>query len=119
MSSADTKINNSAIRFRPLDIATLAYIATELMIILIFMLGRQVWFYFLLFYLAAAGVVILIVIFDPAVSGLFWRALRLIYPLFLFSLFYEAVGAQIFLIFDLNRKFFIYGEIRTGLNIRI
>ena len=100
MSSADTKQNNSGIRFRPLDIATLAYIATELIIILIFMLGKQGWFYFLLFYITAAGIVILIVVFDPTVSGLFWRTLRLIYPLFLFTFFYEAVGGQIFLIFD-------------------
>lgn len=100
MSSADTKTGDPAIRFRPLDIATLAYIATELILLLVFMLGRQGWFYLLLFYLAAAAVVILMVMFDPAVSGLFWRTLRLIYPLFLFTFFNEAVGAQTFLIFD-------------------
>ena len=100
MPSADTKTDDPVIRFRPLDIATLAYIATELIIILTLMLGKQGWFYFLLFYITAAGIVILIVVFDPAVSGLFWRALRLIYPLFLFTFFYEAVGPQVFLIFD-------------------
>lgn len=94
------RINNLTIRFRPLDIATLAYIATELMIILTFMVGRPGWFYLLLFYLAAAGIVILIVMLDLAVSGLFWRALRLVYPLFLFAFFHEAVGPQIFLVFD-------------------
>ena len=84
MSSADTKLDNLAIRFRPLDIATLAYIASELLIILIFMVGRPGWSYLLLFYLAAAGIVILIVMFDMAVLGPFWKALRLLYPLFLF-----------------------------------
>jgi membrane-associated phospholipid phosphatase len=38
--------------------------------------------------------------FDPTESGLFWKALRLIYPLFFFTFFYEAVGPQVFLIFD-------------------
>ena len=100
MSSVDMRINNSAIRFRPLDIATLAYIAIEFAIVLIFMVGRPGWAYLLLFYLVAAGIVILIVMFDLTVSGLFWRALRLVYPLFLFPFLYEAVGPQIFLVFD-------------------
>ncbi len=100
MSSAETRINNPAIRFRPLDIATLAFIASELIIILIYMIGRPGWSYLLLFFLAAAGIVVLIGIFDLAVSGPFWKALRLLYPLFLFAFFSEAVGPQIFLVFD-------------------
>lgn len=100
MSSADVRINNPAIRFRPMDIATLAYIAIEFAIVLILMTGRPGWIYLLLFYVVAAGIVILIVMFDLAASGLFWKALRLVYPLFLFPFLYEAVGPQIFLIFD-------------------
>jgi membrane-associated phospholipid phosphatase len=100
LSSEDTGVNKPVIRFRPLDIATLAYIAIEFVIVLIFMTGRPGWAYFLLFYLVAAGIVILIVLFDMAASGLFWKALRLVYPLFLFAFLYEAVGPQVFLIFD-------------------
>lgn len=100
MSSADTRKNNPAVRFRPLDIATLVYIAAEFIIVLTFMIGRPGWLYLLLFYLAAAGIVILIAMFDLAVSGPFWRALRSVYPLFLLAFFSEAVGRQIFLVFD-------------------
>ncbi len=98
--SAETKINNPAIRFRPLDIATLAYISIELMIVLTFMVGRPGWFYLFLFYIAAAGIVYLIVIFDLTAIGPFWRAVRLVYPLFLFLFFRRVVGPQIFLAFD-------------------
>ncbi len=100
MSSADTRISNPAIRFRPLDIATLAYIFIELMIVLTFMVSRPGWFYLFLFYMAAAGIVFLIVIFDLTATGSFWRALRLVYPLFLFLFFRKTMEPQIFLVFD-------------------
>jgi len=87
-------------RFRPVDIATLAYVSLEFLLVLIFMAGRPGWFIMLLFYIAAACIVFLMVAFPFDEKSFPWRIIRVSYPMILFIFFYKAIGPQIFLIFD-------------------
>lgn len=98
MSSADVKTFSSEVRPRPIDIATATYILMEIILLLIFFTGKQGWQFLLFFYLAALGVVALMVVLNLEAAGPFWRIIRIIYPVLLFTLFYEAVGPQIFMI---------------------
>jgi len=92
--------NNYWRRFRPVDIATLAYISIELFVILVFMAGKPGWLYMLLFYISAACVVFLMVSFPFDESSFSGRTIRVVYPMILFIFFYRALGAQIFIVFD-------------------
>lgn len=100
MSSGDIKTFKAAVRLRPIDIATGLYVLLEIILLLVFMTGKPDWQFLLFFYLAALGVVALMVLLNFEEAAPFWRIIRIIYPLFLFTLFYEAVGPQIFMIFD-------------------
>jgi membrane-associated phospholipid phosphatase len=100
LSSGDIRTFSSDVRLRPVDMATGLYIIMEIILLLIFMIGRPGWQYLLFFYMAALGVVALMVLLNFEEAAPFWRIIRIIYPLFLFTLFYEAVGPQIFMIFD-------------------
>lgn len=100
MSSGDIKIFSPAARLRPIDIATGLYILLEIILLLVFMTGRPGWQFLLFFYLAALGVVALMVLLNLEAGGPFWKIVRVLYPVFLFTLFYEAVGPQIFMVFD-------------------
>lgn len=81
--------------FRPLDLATLIYIFFELAVIAIFMPMQAAWFVYIGFYLCAAGMAVMFTLMKPA--GIL-KAVRLVYPLLIITLFYEALDKQIFLI---------------------
>lgn len=87
-------------RLRPAEIATLAYISIELMIVLIFMAGKPGWTYLFLFYLCAAGIIFLMAASPFKNDVGFAGAVRTLYPVVLAMLFYRAVGPQLYLIFD-------------------
>jgi len=93
---AEFEIENG---FRPLDIASLAYIAIQISLVLSFIAGGAGWVFFLIFYSSAAGIALIFAAFPVPKTGIVWKALRIYYPLFLFILFYEAVGPQVFIIF--------------------
>lgn len=94
-------MNSFRIRLRPLDIALLGYIAAQISIILLFGTDRPGWSFTILFYLAAAGMAVIISAYPFSEAGSFWRALRLTYPVFLFTFLYQAAGIQIFTIFKI------------------
>lgn len=83
--------------FRPLDTATLIYLLYQLAMVLLFMTGKYGWYYFLGFYLAAVCIVVVFTTF-PMPQNKFWKAARLVYPLFLVTFLYEALNPQIFLL---------------------
>lgn len=90
--------NKNGNGFRPIDIATLAYITIQTILVILFMSSKPGWYFFLLFYFASAGIAILLAVYPLSGSSVLWRALRITYPLFLFTFFYEAVGPQVFMI---------------------
>ncbi|MEE9553456.1 MAG: phosphatase PAP2 family protein [candidate division Zixibacteria bacterium] len=92
-----TKILN---RFRPLDIAFLSYIAIQILLISLFTINKPGWYFFYMFYFAAAGIGLIFTLFPLPDAGMFWRGLRITYPLFLFLILYSAIGPLIFMIFD-------------------
>ncbi|UCE66206.1 MAG: phosphatase PAP2 family protein [Candidatus Zixiibacteriota bacterium] len=92
--------NNYLDRFRPVDIATLAYIIIEIIVILIFMSDRPGWLYLLFLYISAVCIVFLMVAFPIDYSSFSGRAIRTIYPVVLIVFFYRALGPQLFVIFD-------------------
>jgi membrane-associated phospholipid phosphatase len=89
------KINSDETGFRPLDIALISYILFELAIVLLFMTGHSGWIFFFGFYIAA-GCLAFMVSMVPMRGS--WRLLRLIYPVVIMTLLYEALNFQIFLI---------------------
>jgi membrane-associated phospholipid phosphatase len=89
------KINRDEAGFRPLDIALISYILFELAIVLLFMTGRPGWIFFFGFYIAA-GCLAFMVSMNPMRGS--WRLLRLIYPIIIMILLYEALNFQIYLI---------------------
>lgn len=92
--------DNYLSRFRPVDIATLAYVLIEISVILVFMSGRPGWFYMLFFYISAACIVLLMVAFPFNELSSSGRAIRTIYPVVLIIFFYRALGPQLFVVFD-------------------
>lgn len=100
MSFAENRNKSYLSRFRPVDIATLAYIIAEILIVLVFMAGRQGWLNLLFFYLCSGAVVLIMVAFPFSELSAIARAVRNAYPLILFAFLYRAVGPQIFIVFD-------------------
>ena len=82
------------------EIATLAYIVIEILIVASLMIGRPGWFYMLFFYFSAAAIVLIMAAFPFDESSVFQRTVRNAYPMILFLFLYKAVGPQIFLVFD-------------------
>lgn len=100
MSSVESAKNKFLSRVRPIDIATLAYIFVELLLILIFMTDKPEWPYMALFYGSSACIVLLIVNFPISEKNKLWMIVRTIYPMFLFVIFFRAIAPQIFIVFD-------------------
>jgi membrane-associated phospholipid phosphatase len=81
--------------FRPIDYALLIYASLELILVAVFMPGRQGWPYLLWFYMAVIALVLFMGSAPFPASGRFWKTIRLGYPMLLFLMLYESVGFQI------------------------
>ena len=82
--------------FRPIDTATLTYVAVEAVLVAIFMSARQGWYFYLGLYVSAAALTLMMTMMSY--QGKIWRTIRLVYPLIIMSIFYEALNAQIFMV---------------------
>jgi len=109
LSSVESAKNKFISRVRPIDIATLAYIFVELLLILIFMTDKPEWPYMGLFYGSSACIVLLIVNFPVGEKNELWMIVRTIYPMFLFVIFYRAIAPQIFIVFDRPFDWMVHG----------
>jgi membrane-associated phospholipid phosphatase len=87
--------DNGAPGFRPIDIITLIYVATQTVLVALFMSNWHGWYFLSGFYLAACGIVLVFALFQK--HG-FIKRLRLFYPLIIMPLLYEALGSQIHLL---------------------
>jgi len=99
-----------SIGFRPLDIAVLAYLSIQSSLLLIFggnlpglvpVLGFRIPQrpLILLFYIVSAAITMIAVVTPYDRNRKFRLAMRLTYPLFLFTFLYEVLRDQIFMIF--------------------
>lgn len=99
--SSEAALNDSySSRLRPIDVATLAYILIEVLIILVFMSGRPGWLYMLFFYISAAIIVLLMTAFPFDEFSGPGKMVRILYPVVLILFFSRAMGTQLFIIFD-------------------
>jgi membrane-associated phospholipid phosphatase len=84
--------NDGAPGFRPLDIATIIYAFSQAVIVAIFMSNHPGWYFLSAFYLAACGIALVFALFQK--YGV-TKILRIIYPLIIIPLLYEALSTQI------------------------
>jgi membrane-associated phospholipid phosphatase len=92
--------DNFISRLRPIDTALLAYIITEILVILVFLSGMPRWLYVLFFYICAGIIVLLMAVFPYDESSKGGKAVRILYPLLLMLFFYRAIGPQLFIVFE-------------------
>ncbi len=84
--------------FWPIDILTLSYIASVLLLILIFSRNLGNW-KFLLFYNLVIVLVIFFIIYSCSHSSPWQKFIRYFYPMILFTFLYEETGYLVHLIF--------------------
>jgi membrane-associated phospholipid phosphatase len=91
----EAEIKYSSAGFRPIDIATLAYLLFEMAVVLIFLRQGPIWMFLIGIYLLGATLVVLFSAFQ--IPGPRWRTFRLIYPLLIMIFLYEVLDYQIFI----------------------
>jgi len=82
--------------FRPIDIATLAYIIVQAVLASLFLSGKPIWYLYLGLYISVAILIFLVSMINSA--GPVWMTIRLVYPLIIIPVLYRALDNQVFMI---------------------